>query len=140
MFSSYNSSKPMHRRLQFGMRENPASSRRHGSRVAVDEKNQAPPMLSHGDDHPCARSDVSAHAVLHQAATGGERAYDSPLMTIHEVAELLQVPSSWVYEHTRLRCANRIPGIRLGKYWRFQRADVIRWLDTNRKKDYRHAG
>src|SRR5689334_12616981 len=108
----------MHRRLQFGMRENPASDRRHGSRVAVDEKNQASPMLSPEDDHPCARSDASAHAVLHQAPTGGARAYDSPLMTIHEVAQLLQVPSSWVYEHTRLRCANRIPGIRLGKYWR----------------------
>lgn len=139
----------MHRRLQFGMREDPASSRRHGSRPTVDarpkengtdEKNHASPMLSPGDDHSFARSDASEHAVLHQAATGRERAYDSPLMTIHEVAELLQVPSSWVYEHTRLRCVNRIPGIRLGKYWRFQKADVIRWLDTNRKKDYRHAG
>ncbi len=74
------------------------------------------------------------------AATAGRHTDDSRLMTVHEVAELLQVPSSWVYEHTRQRSLNRIPGIRLGKYWRFERAEILRWIDANRKKDYRHAG
>lgn len=61
-------------------------------------------------------------------------------MTVREVAELLQVPSSWVYGHTRHRCLNRLPGIRLGKYWRFERAEIIRWLDTNRKKGFQSVG
>jgi excisionase family DNA binding protein len=41
------------------------------------------------------------------------------LLTVEEVAELLKVPVSWVYEHTRKRGLDRIPGFRLGKYWRF---------------------
>lgn len=55
------------------------------------------------------------------------------LLTIHEVADLLSVPVSWVYGRTRHRCAGRIPGIRLGKYWRFRREEVVRWIDGNRK-------
>ena len=72
----------MHRRLQFGMRENPASDPRHGSRFAVStkvvpnsiaEKNaQAPnaavvvdPVL--GGRHP------SEHTAPRQAATGERR-------------------------------------------------------------------
>ena len=42
------------------------------------------------------------------------------LLTVEEVAELLKVPTSWVYEQTRRRGLERIPGFRLGKYWRFQ--------------------
>jgi len=54
------------------------------------------------------------------------------LLTVEEVAELLQVPQSWVYERTRCRSGNRIPGFRLGKYWRFRQADVLAWLDRQR--------
>jgi excisionase family DNA binding protein len=50
------------------------------------------------------------------------------LLTIEEVAQLLQVPRSWVYSRTRKRSADRIPGFRLGKYWRFREADVLAWL------------
>jgi excisionase family DNA binding protein len=42
------------------------------------------------------------------------------LLTVDEVAELLQVPVSWVYTKTRSDARNRFPGIRLGKYWRFR--------------------
>ena len=51
------------------------------------------------------------------------------LLTIHEVAQFLKVPVSWVYEHTRRRSQNRIPGFRLGKYWRFDEAEVREWLE-----------
>ena len=138
----------MQHRLQFGMRENPASDRRHGSRPSVaplpheghieKEKKQAPQLSDNHDRALCATA--SLHAAPYQTVTRQERMDDAPLMTVHEVAELLQVPSSWVYEHTRRRAANRIPGVRLGKYWRFQREDIIRWIDTNRRKDYQLAG
>ena len=49
----------------------------------------------------------------------------TPLLTIEEVAELLRVPPSWVYERTRRRSIDRIPGFRLGKYWRFRESDVL---------------
>jgi excisionase family DNA binding protein len=54
------------------------------------------------------------------------------LLTVEEVAELLRVPISWVYERTRTRSTDRIPGFRLGKYWRFREADVIAWIERQR--------
>ncbi len=54
------------------------------------------------------------------------------LLTVEEVAELLKVPMSWVYERTRKRGVDRIPGFRLGKYWRFRQADVLTWLEQQR--------
>lgn len=54
------------------------------------------------------------------------------LLTVEEVAELLKVPVSWVYERTRRRSIDRIPGFRLGKYWRFREADVLAWINRQR--------
>ncbi len=54
------------------------------------------------------------------------------LMTIKQVGELLQVPPSWIYAHTRRRVRDRIPGFRLGKYWRFKEADVVDWLERQK--------
>jgi len=54
------------------------------------------------------------------------------LLTVEEVAALLRVPTSWVYERTRARAADRIPGFRLGKYWRFRETDILAWLDRQR--------
>jgi excisionase family DNA binding protein len=56
----------------------------------------------------------------------------SALLTVEEVAELLRVPVSWVYDRTRSRGVNRIPGFRLGKYWRFQESEVLAWLERQR--------
>ena len=56
----------------------------------------------------------------------------SRLLTVEDVAELLRVPVSWVYERTRVRGAARIPGFRLGKYWRFRESEVLAWLEQQR--------
>jgi len=37
------------------------------------------------------------------------------LLTVGEVAELLKVPISWVYERTRRRGIERIPHFKVGK-------------------------
>ncbi len=55
-------------------------------------------------------------------------------LTVGEVAELLRVPVTWVYAHTRKRAANRIPGYRLGKYWRFQESEVLAWVQRQREE------
>ena len=54
------------------------------------------------------------------------------LLSVEEVATLLKVPVSWVYARTRMRTKERIPGFRLGKYWRFREADVLAWLERQR--------
>jgi excisionase family DNA binding protein len=59
-------------------------------------------------------------------------AVGTSLLTVEEVAELLKVPVSWVYERTRRRVSDRIPGFRLGKYWRFRAADVLAWIERQR--------
>jgi excisionase family DNA binding protein len=60
------------------------------------------------------------------------RVREDSLLTVHDVAQILKVPSSWVYEHTRERCRDRIPGIRIGEYWRFLEKDVLAWLAAKR--------
>jgi excisionase family DNA binding protein len=48
------------------------------------------------------------------------------LLNAAEVAELLAVPVGWVREHTR---TGAIPSIALGRYRRYDRADVLGWVD-----------
>ena len=55
---------------------------------------------------------------------------------MEEVAALLKVSTSWVYEHTRSRGvarAERLPSIKLGKYVRFEPASVRAFLMTRSK-------
>lgn len=52
----------------------------------------------------------------------------SELLTVHQVAELLQVPVSWVYGRMCKRSQERLPAYRLGKYWRFDRNEVLAWV------------
>jgi excisionase family DNA binding protein len=54
------------------------------------------------------------------------------LLTVEEVAALLRVPVSWIYGRTRSRSVDRLPGIRLGKYWRFREADLEAWIERQR--------
>jgi excisionase family DNA binding protein len=54
------------------------------------------------------------------------------LLTVGEVAELLNVPISWVYERTRRRGIERIPHFKLGKYLRFARTEILQWVQRQR--------
>ena len=56
----------------------------------------------------------------------------SELLTVHQVAELLQVPVSWIYGRMRKRSLERLPAYRLGKYWRFERNEVLAWVARHR--------
>ena len=45
------------------------------------------------------------------------------LLTVEDVAALLKVSKSWVYEHTRSRSiprTERLPYVKIGKYLRFE--------------------
>ena len=60
----------------------------------------------------------------------------SELLTVQQVAELLQVTRSWVYGRMRKRALERLPAYRLGKYWRFDKKEVLAWVSrhqTNRE-------
>ena len=54
------------------------------------------------------------------------------LLTVDEVAALLKVSRSWVYEHTRSRGtprSERLPHIKVGKYVRLEARAVRAFLD-----------
>jgi excisionase family DNA binding protein len=130
----------MHRSLQFGMCENPASNRRHGSQQAAEvnsdelyteERAHPLPQPSATDDH-LFTGPGSAHPASHYAATGEREVGRGRLLTVEEVAHLLHVPVSWVYGRTRKRSLERLPGYRLGKYWRFREEDVAAWIKSQR--------
>lgn len=59
-------------------------------------------------------------------------ASDETILTIQDVAELLRVPVSWVYDRLRGNVRDRLPGYKLGKYWRFRRLEVLAWLDARK--------
>lgn len=64
---------------------------------------------------------------------------EEELLTVEDVAVILRVPNSWVYERTRRRSADRIPGFRIGKYWRFRLADIKAWLEESRHVELTNA-
>jgi excisionase family DNA binding protein len=58
---------------------------------------------------------------------------DDELLTPPELAQILKVPLSWIYAHTRRRRGDRLPHVRLGKYIRFVEADVRHYLDHHKE-------
>lgn len=50
------------------------------------------------------------------------------LISVKEMAEILGVPASWVYERTCPSAREKLPHIRAGKYIRFDPEEVLRYL------------
>jgi excisionase family DNA binding protein len=126
---------------QPGARENTASSRQHASRLAVatrsnaicfEEENPPTRMSSPQNGSPAEDFENPLHAAPQHAATEGESRGESHFLTVHEVAALLQVPVSWIYGRMRKRSPERLPGYRLGKYWRFRQDEVVAWVQCHR--------
>lgn len=120
----------------FGVPENPASSGPHDLRLATDVRSKfthtrdldtriAVPANDSSTAEPDSRSNVAP-----QRAATGEREVRR-LLSIGEVAEMLHVPVSWVYGRMRKRSRERLPGYRLGKYWRFREDEVLRWVQEH---------
>ncbi|MDZ4180414.1 MAG: helix-turn-helix domain-containing protein [Coriobacteriia bacterium] len=49
------------------------------------------------------------------------------LLDVRELAAILAVPESWVYQRT---ADGSIPHVRVGRYVRFDLARVMRWLEA----------
>ena len=57
------------------------------------------------------------------------------LLTPEETGKLLQVPLSWVYQHTRRRSLDRIPFVKVGRYTRFREKDIFAYIDKRTVRD-----
>ncbi len=61
-------------------------------------------------------------------ASVGEAPKLGRLLTPEEAAELLRVPLSWMYQHTRRRSLDRIPFVKVGHYVRFRESDILSYI------------
>ncbi|MBK8067116.1 MAG: helix-turn-helix domain-containing protein [Rhodanobacteraceae bacterium] len=52
-----------------------------------------------------------------------------PAMTVREVATFLNVDEKTIY---RLAQKGELPGFKVAGAWRFQRADIQRWIDSRK--------
>lgn len=52
------------------------------------------------------------------------------LLKVKQVAEYLQLKESTIYSWAQ---AGRIPAIKIGRNWRFRRADLDSWLEQHLK-------
>jgi excisionase family DNA binding protein len=128
------------RDLQFGVRKNPDSPRVHGLRLALNSSSKAQPNGQgraqaevRSLSEPCMLE--AFHLPLSEKAneaTGTGRRESTRLLTVEEVASLLHVPVSWVYGRMRKRSVERLPGYRLGKYWRFREDQIHAWVEDQR--------
>ena len=128
------------RPTKFVVRENTASLRQHASRVKSDTRSN---IAHFAEERPEAQPTSSRnapsvkvpenplHVASHDQATGRDARDGRHLLDVHEVAELLHVPVSWVYGRMRKRSLERLPGYRLGKYWSFHKDEVLAWVDSH---------
>ena len=145
----------MHRRSQFDIRENPASDRRHGSRLAINDtanKNYvtddtaAVPSSTPVPDQLPVDTHTVHNAATPCAATGGEKLSDpthpsvasrpfssvavprdfEPLIGSCEAARLL----GNIHVKTLQRYARHlnIPGYQIGGHWYFRASELDSWL------------
>jgi excisionase family DNA binding protein len=124
------------RDLQFGVRKNPDSSRVHDLRLALNSSPREQPIgLGSAQAEVRPPSEPSIVETLQlplsneaNVAMCRERMEPTRLLTVEEVASLLHVPVSWVYGRMRKRSLERLPGYRLGKYWRFREGEIHAWV------------
>jgi len=141
----------MHRRLQFGMRENPASDRRYGSRVGVASE-EASNYAGGNHREPANSDDKNGHSAsvlknaAHYASTGGVRSVFAseelgrtrqhsttadresfePLITSDQAARLLgNIHVKTLQRYARL---GRLPGYQIGGHWYFRASELDAWL------------
>lgn len=145
----------MHHRFQSGMRESPASDRRHGSRQALNSLSDASlieaetatlPPLTPGRNYSSIDANSSPNAALRRAATGEEEKSKNggaavavalarpfkampgfePLIGSLEAAKLL----GNIHIKTLQRYARHqlVPGYQIGGHWYFRASELDSWL------------
>ena len=55
------------------------------------------------------------------------------MLNVGDLAAWLKVEKSWIYSNA----GKELPGIKIGKYWRFERSTVEAWLVERTKSDTR---
>jgi hypothetical protein len=130
------------RDLQFEVRKNPDSPRVHDLRLAVDPfATEELKVLQKAEDEthqsiPGQHIAESSKLLVTDGMNGttGKRSGESSLLlTVEEVACLLHVPVSWVYERSRRRGPGKLPHFKIGKYLRFEVRALTDFIQRQRR-------
>lgn len=79
---------------------------------------------------------VNLGFIVKHAKESGRRIFmNQNLLSVTEIAEVLNVPRSWIYSRTRETGPESIPRVRCGKYLRFEIDAVMDWLKAQDKDD-----
>src|SRR2546428_5092723 len=137
----------MHQRRQFGMRENPASDRRHGSRasaeIPVADISPIDNAQSQPHDSMAAAPSATSHAGPRRPSTGEKSrqltrwdAFKLPLsqsdgqfeqlLRSEDAAKLLG--NIHVKTLQRYARTGTLPGYKLGGHWHFRASELDAWL------------
>jgi excisionase family DNA binding protein len=54
----------------------------------------------------------------------------SDMMTIKEISEYLKIKEKTAYH---LAAKGEIPGFKVGGAWRFDKADILKWIEKQKK-------
>ena len=57
------------------------------------------------------------------------------LLTLEELADKLRVKKSWVYKQTKESSKSAFPKIKIGKYLRFDEAEVSDWIKKQNTRE-----
>jgi hypothetical protein len=140
----------MHRRLQFGMRENPASDRRHDSRPPISPKNVSHYTIQdnekqqgssihnentvmvprHAADNAATgererRRQAGEGSREHREPPGGRESFE-PLIGSSQAARLLgNIHVKTLQRYARL---GRLPGYQIAGHWYFRESELDVWL------------
>jgi excisionase family DNA binding protein len=64
----------------------------------------------------------------HSSARNEPKNLRSPLLTVRQVAEWLNVSPSWVRDHATNRRRPALPAVKLGKSLRFREDQLAEWI------------
>jgi excisionase family DNA binding protein len=67
---------------------------------------------------------------------GGIQMADQTLLNVRQVAQYLQLKESTIYSWAQ---DGKIPAIKIGRTWRFRRADLDAWLERHLKNEAESA-
>jgi excisionase family DNA binding protein len=85
----------------------------------------------HGAPSPRLHGDPRGSALGVEASTGGNGT--SRLLSVEDVASLLNVPRKWVYRRVGLKPPDGIPYLKVGKYLRFRESDLWEYVERLRR-------
>jgi excisionase family DNA binding protein len=98
---------------------------------AEGERRTNPDGSREGSDPPN-RASKSTGTPQERITTGADSRLFR-LLTVGEVAVVLNVPPKWVYRRVGLKPTEGIPHVKVGKYLRFRESDLREYVDRLRR-------